>query len=58
MKITLNGGNFGGQEIDFESAKPNENGEHIIAMEDEAGVWLYSVDRHKKSDTADFVGMK
>lgn len=60
MQITLNGGNFGGQNIntDNEKTATNEAGETLIEMTDALGVWLYSIDRHKQTQTADFVGMK
>lgn len=51
MKIILNGGNFGGQEVE---AAPQQ----IIEMTDDAGTWLYSPTLNKDSATAEFIGMK
>lgn len=51
MKITLNGGNFGGQEIE---AMPGQ----IIEMADDVGTWLYSPSLNKSTATAEFIGMK
>jgi hypothetical protein len=53
MKITLNGGHFGGDIVDVKDTKK------IIEKTDDAGgVWLYDYNVHKATTTADFVGMK
>jgi len=52
MKITLNGGNFGGVEVEV------KDGTDIIEMTDDNGVWLYSAARNQGTATAEFVGMK
>jgi hypothetical protein len=53
MKITLNGGNFGGQVVEV------KNTTKMIEMKDGEGrVWLYDYNVHKDTTTADFVGMK
>lgn len=52
MKIIFNVGNFGGQEVEV------SEGQEVIEMTDESGVWLYSQTRHPNTTTADFLGMK
>lgn len=53
MKITLSGGNYGGQEI--EVTDPSA----IIEITDDAGVvWRYSPALNSNTSTAEFIGCK
>ena len=65
--MTLNGGQYGGCELDTEilkvmsdsplEVKVTKGKGATYRLEDASGIWVYDAARHKDTPTADFIGM-